>query len=545
MVRDMNKAMAWNIAGVGRRTRDAAEEAARRAGMRLDDWLDAAIAEQAAEQGAPLEKSQAQDDWLDAVAGRLERISRRNLPAEEPHGPGVPDSFHAAIERFEKRISRAEAQAARAFESVAQILERADAARDGDRQALLQAVRGLEATKESWSAPAQTGETPEDDLARASAARPGADRLSTERMEEVTCGAPEFDRLPRELAHAPESISPKPRIDLKTAVSQIALRRQELSARAARTAPEPMRPTSGTVAVEANGGRAAAPAETKQKNSEADAIVRAESRPFAEGADAPLRASDSRLASPPSESLRDDVRALERKFDDMQRERAKERACTVDVSGLRAEIAAMSQSLADLAPRNAVVALEGAIGDLVQRVEMMRQNGHGEALLAPLDAMAAELRAALKAHDPQAVAAGLEREVRAIGGKIDGLAAIAIKPETLERIKRQTEEVRNLLASAALRTAPLERMERQIGELADRVERLGASPSPHFETAQMAALLAEARLEIERATPPAALQSIERRLEQIAQRLDQEIARPAVPAALDFAPVRRVGAPHR
>ena len=78
MVEDMNKAMAWNIAGVGRRTRDAAEEAARRAGMRLDDWLDAAIAEQAAEQGAPLEKSEAQDDWLDAVAGRLERISRRN-----------------------------------------------------------------------------------------------------------------------------------------------------------------------------------------------------------------------------------------------------------------------------------------------------------------------------------------------------------------------------------------------------------------------------------------------------------------------------------
>ncbi len=37
--------MAWNIAGVGRRTRDAATEAARRSGMRLDDWLDEAIAD--------------------------------------------------------------------------------------------------------------------------------------------------------------------------------------------------------------------------------------------------------------------------------------------------------------------------------------------------------------------------------------------------------------------------------------------------------------------------------------------------------------------
>ena len=49
-------------------------------------------------------------------------------------------------------------------------------------------------------------------------------------------------------------------------------------------------------------------------------------------------------------------------------------------------------------------------------------------------------------------AAGLEREIRAIGGKIDSLAATAINPETFERIRRQTEEVRNLLASAALRT---------------------------------------------------------------------------------------------
>ena len=50
----------------------------------------------------------------------------------------------------------------------------------------------------------------------------------------------------------------------------------------------------------------------------------------------------------------------------------------VDLAALRAEIDAMRQSLADLAPRNAVVALEGAIRDLVQRVEMLRQGGHGE-----------------------------------------------------------------------------------------------------------------------------------------------------------------------
>ena len=96
---------------------------------------------------------------------------------------------------------------------------------------------------------------------------------------------------------------------------------------------------------------------------------------------------------------------------------------------------------------------------------MLRGDGCRKSLLAPLDYVAAELRSTLKSHNPQAVAAGLEREIRALGGKIDRLAHAAINPETFERIRRQTEEVRNLLAAAATRTAPVERLERQISEL--------------------------------------------------------------------------------
>src|SRR6185437_10605804 len=140
-----------------------------------------------------------------------------------------------------------------------------------------------------------------------------------------------------------------------------------------------------------------------------------------EGSDALHGATEAAGAAQPplAQVLLDDVRALAAKLDDMRRERAQEKAeasaAAVDVSTLRAEIDAMRRSLADLAPRNAVVALEGAIRDLVGRVEMLRQGGHGEAMLAPLEAMAEEFRAAVKAHDPRAAAAGLEREIRAIG----------------------------------------------------------------------------------------------------------------------------------
>ena len=143
----------------------------------------------------------------------------------------------------------------------------------------------------------------------------------------------------------------------------------------------------------------------------------------------------------------------------------------------------MMRAIGDLAPRNAVVALEGAVRDLTDRVALLRQDGHSELLLAPLELTAAELCKTLKSHDPAAVAAGLETELRGLRGKIDELAKAAINPETFERLRLQTEELRALLVSAAARTPPVERLERQIGDLADRVERLGESLSPHVESA--------------------------------------------------------------
>ncbi|HSV00621.1 MAG TPA: hypothetical protein VLI91_10985, partial [Roseiarcus sp.] len=412
-----------------------------------------------------------------AAAGRLERIARRNGSHDGPRVPGA-SPLNSLIERLEMRLERAEAQAARAFESVAHILERDNAARDGDRRALIDAVRRLESIRTSLTGAPQGGGATGDGFAQ----------------------PPEFN--------------PKAPFDLKAAVSQIAMRRHEIEERAGRGEIGAARPDARLAAAEAS---ASSPADRSfgGQNLGSEPNV-----PLSE---------HGRDAAPLPQASLDEMRTLALKSDEMGRERLPSNA-SADLGAMRAEIEAMNRSLADLAPRNAVVAIEGAIRDLMQRVDLLRQSGHGESMLVPLEATAAEFRAALRAHDPQAAAAGLEREIRAIGDKIDSLAAAAIKPETFEPIRRQTEEVRNLLASAALRTPPLERLERQIGELADRVERLDVSPAPHFESAQMASLLAEACRQIERSMLPAALAPIERRLEEIAARLDQELARPTAPA---------------
>ena len=152
----------------------------------------------------------------------------------------------------------------------------------------------------------------------------------------------------------------------------------------------------------------------------APAGTRPASREAAPGTEGPPAEGGAEAATPLSELLLDDVRDLALKLDDMRRERA-DPSASVDLGGMRAEIDTMRRSLADLAPRNAIVALEGAIRDLVQRVEMLRQSGHGKSMLAPLEAMAAEFRAALRAHDPEPAVTGLEREIRAIGGKSTAL----------------------------------------------------------------------------------------------------------------------------
>jgi localization factor PodJL len=461
----MDSATAWKVTGVGRETRVFAEEAARRAGLDLGDWLDQVIAERAAERGVePADLRR--DDRLDAIGERIAGLARREdrfederraRPRLEPRWPREASSSHEprrnddlledAIARLESRAERAEAlQAAAArLATVEQRVERALEPRVRDLDARLDALaRRVEHEPERRREPPRAAE------------RPHLDSQPVER----------------------------PRFDPKEAAAQIARRRSELDARASVAEPAP--------------------------------------RPRAAGAE---------TAAPSGvEPLREEIAALTVRLEKMRREQAEQSApAATDVQALRRELAAMSRSLVDLAPRNAVVALEGAMRDLSDRVAALADSGARDALTA----LIAEAREALRAHDPHAAVAGLERELRTIGAKVDAISQGVVDPAAFQRIRAQTEEVRNLLAAAATRPVPVERLEKQIGDLADRVDRLAASPAPQAESARLGAQIADARALIERSTPAAALAAIERRLEDLAQRMDAALQRPPQPAPID------------
>ena len=451
----MESATAWKVTGVGRETRVFAEEAARRAGLDLGDWLDEVIAERAAERGVdPADLRR--DDRLDAIGERIAGLARREGRFEDERRPRP---------RLEPRWSR---EAPRPREP----------RRDDDL--LEDAIARLESRAE-----------------RAEALQAAADRLATVEQRVERALEPRvrdldarLDALARRVDPQPErrreppKAAERPRFDPKEAAGQIARRRSELDARASATEPAP--------------------------------------RP---------RAASAEAAAPSGvESLREEIAALTARMEKMRREQAEQSApALTDVQALRRELAAMSRSLVDLAPRNAVVALEGAMRDLSDRVAALADDGARDALTA----LIAEAREALRAHDPQAAVAGLERELRAVGAKVDAISQGVVDPAAFQRIRAQTEEVRNLLAAAATRPVPVERLEKQIGDLADRVDRLAASPAPQAESARLGAQIADARALIERSTPAAALAAIERRLEDLAQRMDAALRRPSQPAPVD------------
>ena len=209
--------------------------------------------------------------------------------------------------------------------------------------------------------------------------------------------------------------------------------------------------------------------------------------------------------------------------------RAERPLSDIEAESLHAEIAAMRKSLADLAPRNAGVALEGALLDFGQRLAATRRAALNPEALKPIEDGLREALDALRRQNLQPAAGGVERDLSALNLKIDALARSSVDPELLEQIRRQSEDTRRQVAAAALQSTPLTRIEREVERLADRVERLATRPVPQADIDALARALDETRHKIERAAPPSALASIAQRLAALTTRIDDALRAAAAP----------------
>ncbi len=547
--------------------------------MNLGEWLDEVVAERAAEQGDDPQDYD-RDERLDAIGERLARLSHRPEPASERFGrrqyrdapiDGPPsrasarkapqmDSRHAddmlseAIDRLEQRLAKSDQRATRALESVADWMEHSQSGRVDEHKTLetvVDKLDGIEARlAEQQRKIVQQEKLRSREELESREAAPKREAALAKRLEQTTRNLDQrMQDLTDRIASADQrklrerqalEAAPKPEAilaqQLEATARKLDQRMQDLSERmSVADQPKPQEPPTRE---RLNLADAVTRIVQRQKELGGRPSVRAEAPPPPSGwrnfgvdlapAQAPPPVPAAPADSPAAASgLTAELQRLNQRLDALRADEAAHRVVPpLDISGLRDELAAMSRSLSDLAPKNAVVALEGAVQDLSSRILAIRESGGRDMALAPLEALVADIRQSLRSHDPKEASKNLEREIRAIGAKVDGIAHSAIDPQAFERIRQQTEEVRNLLAAAAQRPVPVDRLEKQIGDLADRIEAISASPSPNTDSADVLVRLADVRAQVERSTPASALISIERRLERLAARIDQAIERP-------------------
>lgn len=243
----MNKAVPWNIKGVGFDAREVAHMAARRAGLPVGEWLNSVITEQAHALGVAPDHFSA-DERLDALVARLAGLAE-SVASDETRSPN----------RSRAGRMRASATRASGADPMSQITHDDDGVsasvdeRDGPSR---RGGRGSAVSSEDWS-PASTrnrtgepgspkrtpsrGEWDDDilldqalDLVGKRASMAG-DQISQERQRlTVAALAKEVDRLNR--------VEPEPEADRQTGSER------EKAASKRGTSPRPMRDAVGSVA---------------------------------------------------------------------------------------------------------------------------------------------------------------------------------------------------------------------------------------------------------------------------------------------------------
>ena len=632
----MNKAAPWNVRGVGLDTRDAAREAARRAGLSLGEWLDQVIAEEATALGVEAEDIDA-DDRLEAVTAKLSRMAGQGGAARKPgrdsatrprirparpaareaaqrsaydtdepgdarsygYGdagpvqarPAGPQGFDpetlldAAIARMENRGKEAQRQTTAALENVSarlgEIETHITARRDDTTILPIKSALGrLEERLENLSrrpAPPRTDARVEASLRdlteRLDEVAEKIDRSATPKPNEQD--AAHFLRLDNKLSSLITHLSESEARRASSAVTEERARKAEAEQRARTTEAE-----ARARAAEAELRAKSAEAEQRVKAAEAEARALAARRPaqalraiaqtpFADtvsdigrrqrALDAPgtappvaqpdpafgqrleliasriEKAADAASGAGRSNgeafnSLHGEIARLAKRLDDMRSDARRTPEVHPDVVQLKRDISSMSQAVADLAPRGSVAALETAVRDLATRIEVSRQEGARENLLAPVEALVSDLQSTLKDFDPRATIYELEREIKLIGHKVETMTLTGFDPEAFRRIHSQSQEIRDLLTAAASRPLPVEKIEKQISALGARVEQLAQAharaPQPDVTLAIGEIRTMFDRAMVERAAPNPHIAALEKRLETLAHKIDQAVARP-------------------
>ena len=543
----MNKPIPWNINGVGFDAREAAREAARRQGKSLGEWLHGVIADHA-DSASIDERDMSGQRRIDAVTSKLERLSARTPSSDRRETARVDDlaqwradrdeaardderrsaprrqrdlpAFDAeavldeAVEVMERRARRAERQTEDALRSFSKMLERNEAQRDRERDSVSALADKLASIESRLTDRFGGDDNPiKGALARLESRLDTIGRRSAAEAAAIRSGA------------SAKPTAPPERLDLlEDKLNSI------LAAVHSRPSSEasPMA-IAASVAAGASKtrrlGDAIADISARQRSLDPDQGPLSLRQAIGRRRDAVVSGHETR-ADPSTgfAAMQSEIATLASKIEHLHRDVAAQRAPwhrpSPDLDGLHGEIATMTKTLRDLAPRADVSGIEASMRELGARLGPSRDRGWSDHALRPVENVVGDLHRSLAGLDPRKTIGTLEQELRVLDGKIGDLGEANVAPAAIARIHDQMQEIRDLILATSAKPLAVERIEAQIASLTERVEQQNRHPAA---AADLDAAADDLRVLI--ANPPgiSAFSTIETRLEELAGKIDSAV----------------------
>lgn len=404
----MSAGVPWSVSAVDPDTWDAAREAAKREGLSVGEWLEAAIRENTRiKQSRERNPSVNFEHRLDDLAEQINMLARRNVHVRPNPQPVLRDAgteqITASIDALGERIDQ-----------MLDGMERAQ--RNNGREEISAAIRKLDSRIETILID-----------------RPSNDQDSEveTKLDEMTRVISQMsERLEREVASvsaAPLQEQIPTADELDAAVAEIMERQSMLDG-------TPLRRTSV---------RAAAPARPQPA-----------------------------APAPQFANLERQLKTIADEMQSIRKSNARSAQDVGPIKELRRDIAELGRAMAELAPRRTLESLEHTVDALARKVDRAtnaspKDNRSAQAVLTALE----DIRLALANVRPAESFISVEGDLNALSEKLDVINAKSIDGTTVARIQNQIQEVRDLLSNA-LPAQNLQAVVAQIETIASKVDRI-------------------------------------------------------------------------
>ena len=537
--------MPWSVKGVDAQARDAAKDAARRAGMTLGEWLNTVIVETAADEPEPPRRNRPGHDLRD-IADRLSRLDRA--------AADTAVSAHQAQTDLESVLRR----------TIADTIKRSDAVEERTAGALGAMVKWMERAEERRREEVGTIAAAQE---RTSTALRDALALVTTRMNDIersiTTRNPDpgvrealarlesrIDRLDER-----ETAAPMP-ATVEKALRDLETRLVAVAGRVGGSAPEANREQAERIeTIETALAAILDRLDMAGDDAGEDDDLQTDAWPAAPGSldeamaqirkrqamlDQPFPARRAPPPAPPAamadrvvDALKGDIAQLSLRIDEL-REVTQRHAVRIDdravrdVAALRGDLADLTSAVKTLAPQTRLDAIETGLAALGSRLDDLRRENGSRALSGPLESIGAEMGRIGAALEPLRGLADLRADIAALGRRLDRTQSNP-DPDALAAITAGIEQVKSDVATALSGADAVAQLETRLASIDATLDRLSRASEGH--EAGIAAITSAAngiRTAIA-GLPSPDLGGVENRLKAIETRFDE--AHPAALAA--------------